>query len=716
MAIYTLTGETKEINVLGRYASVKNNGEETIYASCASDLSPEAPDVVPIQAGESVIVRDCRKKLYVSGSGLIAVVSGNEPVNFFKPAPKGGSGGGGSGDGITQQQLNDTLKFYATNTSVDTKLENYATSESVSEGLSGKVDTIEGMGLSSNDFTDADKAKLDGLENYDDTGIKADIASFEENKADKSDTLTSLINLGLSNGNGSRGIVSIPADSAPCEIGQYLDFHRASTSEDYTVRLEALENGDISMVRKSGISGGTIHCNADTVGGYTAEQLIQSNPNLLLNPDFKVNQRGKTEYSGYTSTVDRWEKTSAGIVTIEDDGVTLNNTDGTATMYWGQVLDLNLANVPITLSTSDSNGNLYTISGNGPAVSKNPLKLLISDIGSFYVDLNVDHYEFFFQIKVGKSIKIKWAKLEYGSVATSFVPPNPLEEILKCGSIENESQQVLYGDGKWANIPSNPNLLDNPDFRINQRGQNTYSVPLDYTGQRYYTVDRWVMQIHGTVSVDSSGVTITRGQIQDTDGSIFGTLLDPANFDNNYLNKTMTLSMYVEYMSEGSDFKMFIDGASSVPLKLGLNSVTVSSKGTNRWIGIGNFIEQPEGAFIKVKWVKLELGSVATTFVPPDPATELLKCQRYFEKTLATGLCPQSPVHNKWLTPFRMKATKRIPPTIVLNALYHNTVQMYCQATLHSDVDYVTLETLDGTTFDVNDFTYQCWYEASADL
>ncbi|MBS6585778.1 MAG: hypothetical protein KH345_06450 [Eubacterium sp.] len=36
------------------------------------------------------------------------------------------------------------------------------------------------------------------------------------------------------------------------------------------------------------------------------------------------------------------------------------------------------------------------------------------------------------------------------------------------------------------------------------------------------------------------------------------------------------------------------------------------------------------GNSLKLAWVKLELGSAATPFVPPDPATELLKCQRYF--------------------------------------------------------------------------------------
>ena len=47
--------------------------------------------------------------------------------------------------------------------------------------LSGKVDKVGGKQLSTNDFTDKDKTKLDGLTNYDDTEIKKRI----ENKQDK---------------------------------------------------------------------------------------------------------------------------------------------------------------------------------------------------------------------------------------------------------------------------------------------------------------------------------------------------------------------------------------------------------------------------------------------------------------------------------------------------------------------------------------------------
>ena len=51
--------------------------------------------------------------------------------------------------------------------------------------LDGKVDKEKGKGLSSNDYTDAEKAKLAGLENYDDAQIKALITG----KANKATTL-----------------------------------------------------------------------------------------------------------------------------------------------------------------------------------------------------------------------------------------------------------------------------------------------------------------------------------------------------------------------------------------------------------------------------------------------------------------------------------------------------------------------------------------------
>lgn len=44
--------------------------------------------------------------------------------------------------------------------------------------LNDKVSKESGKGLSTNDFTNADKSKLDDLENYDDTDVKADVAEL----------------------------------------------------------------------------------------------------------------------------------------------------------------------------------------------------------------------------------------------------------------------------------------------------------------------------------------------------------------------------------------------------------------------------------------------------------------------------------------------------------------------------------------------------------
>lgn len=52
--------------------------------------------------------------------------------------------------------------------------------------VSGKVDKVSGKGLSTNDYTDEDKAKLDSLQNYDDSSIVALI----NNKSDKGHTHT----------------------------------------------------------------------------------------------------------------------------------------------------------------------------------------------------------------------------------------------------------------------------------------------------------------------------------------------------------------------------------------------------------------------------------------------------------------------------------------------------------------------------------------------
>ncbi len=61
-------------------------------------------------------------------------------------------------------------------TAVD--LSDYYVKEETNKLLDKKVDKISGKGLSTNDYTTAEKTKLASLENYDDTQIKADLAAL----------------------------------------------------------------------------------------------------------------------------------------------------------------------------------------------------------------------------------------------------------------------------------------------------------------------------------------------------------------------------------------------------------------------------------------------------------------------------------------------------------------------------------------------------------
>lgn len=58
-------------------------------------------------------------------------------------------------------------------------LSNYYTKSETDIKLNTKVDKVTGKGLSTNDYTTAEKTKLAGLSNYNDTAIKKQITDIE---------------------------------------------------------------------------------------------------------------------------------------------------------------------------------------------------------------------------------------------------------------------------------------------------------------------------------------------------------------------------------------------------------------------------------------------------------------------------------------------------------------------------------------------------------
>ena len=204
--------------------------------------------------------------------------------------------------------------------------------------------------------------------------------------------------------------------------------------------------------------------NADTVGGYTAERLIQSNTNLLDNPDFKINQRGNDTYTTVGYTVDRWynRRTNHTTVTVEDDGVRLTDSHVSNTLAaLNQRIEKpeHLLGKTVTISCliTENESDCLTLVGFylGNAAYANSKAVGYITVGAgmtgYFKDTVTlpnttgDYSGINFSIRsyggTTWDVKASWAKFEYGEVATPFVPPNPALELLKC----QRYYQVLRG-------------------------------------------------------------------------------------------------------------------------------------------------------------------------------------------------------------------------------------------------------------------------------
>lgn len=156
-----------------------------------------------------------------------------------------------------------------------------------------------------------------------------------------------------------------------------------------------------------------------------------SNPNLLINPDFKINQRGKSTYSstGAGTTVDRWIGTNVKTVVNSDNTVSVSSLSGTG--YFTQFEE--------NLSYGKHTYSIYVqaITGTVKAFYRSKGSTDV-ELGTLKQGLNTftstdDVFKgFFLSIASGSSVTLKYAKVEKGTVATTFIAPNRSEELVKC--------------------------------------------------------------------------------------------------------------------------------------------------------------------------------------------------------------------------------------------------------------------------------------------
>ena len=210
-----------------------------------------------------------------------------------------------------------------------------------------------------------------------------------------------------------------------------------------------------------------------------------SNPNLLTNPDFKINQRAKSTYSstGAGGTVDRWVGTNVKTVVNSDDTVTVSSLSGTG--YYTQHEE--------SVSYGKHTYSIYVqaITGTVKAFYKSKDSKDI-ELGTLKQGLNTftsvdDGFKsFFLSIAGGSSVTLKYAKVEQGTVATSFIAPNRADELIKCCRFF-QSFQVLYSayclveQHYYQKLPLVTPFRSNPTVSITEQYMyNIYSKSVEW--------------------------------------------------------------------------------------------------------------------------------------------------------------------------------------------------------------------------------------------
>ena len=232
---------------------------------------------------------------------------------------------------------------------------------------------------------------------------------------------------------------------------------------------------------------------------------------------------------------------------------------------------------------------------------------------------------------------------------------------------------------------SNPNLLDNPWFTVNQRGLSSYS------GAAQYTVDRWkLVNNKGELTVNSDGSITVIANGGDT---WLQHRIEPSVLKS-LVGKTITLS--IDAVKTGGYVNLYsgyYDSANTwhrISDDIGINTtrsivsktVVVPTLVDNN----PNFAEYgiyiANGQSVTIYSTKLELGEISTLSMdfPPNYAEELAKCQRYFVRyrqsntdTIAQGVARDS-TKLRFLMP--LPVPMRTPPSVTASSTvgdYTNT-------------------------------------------
>lgn len=260
-------------------------------------------------------------------------------------------------------------------------------------------------------------------------------------------------------------------------------------------------------------------------------------------------------------------------------------------------------------------------------------------------------------------------------------------QVLK--KVSNMDFDAAWSDesgGGGGSSGANPNLLINSNFAINQRGSANYTIGTTYS----YTVDRW------KATQEGSDANVKRVRIYDNYINIEGaqgyqnrtTFLQEIENAKYLSGKTVSSSISVPTVSTSYvryAIRILYKTSSSANWTQLAGSGTYSTEGVRSLVNktfpstiVSAAVEiQVYGYYgvqnINIEWAKLEVGEIATDYVPPIYAEEILNCKRYYERFSNASGNDTFPYpvglaygQNAYV-PLRYEVEKRATPTITLS-------------------------------------------------